>query len=766
MSLINVLKSESIKRKGSSLNWLIIGGSLFIPLVMTIARLTKHEQTVMQNSTEGIWMKLFHQNWQYMSLLLLPMGIALACSLLNQLEYRNNTWKQLWAMPINSSTIFIAKYISLGYCLLQFFVLFTLGIYLTGLIPVIVYSDVIYPKEEFPLYGYLSKSLEYLIDCLPIVAIQFLLSFHIRNYIIPIAIAFILLIGSLIAVNWEYGYVLPYSYSSLSFLKADNKINPEVNLQKWALAYFILISALNYILLLVKSHLSIPLIKKGHGKKEVIMLLLVILFSITSVLALNYFNDSEKKPVAKTGDSVTAKIAAVENNWGSFKILNNKDWTIEERMKFYQVPGMSIAVINNYSIEWAKAYGYSDKLKRSNADTNTLFIPGSLSKSINALGIMKLVQDKKMDLFTDINQQLISWKFPYDKVANGKMINLAHLLSHTAGTNVHGFMGYTPKDSIPSLIQIIKGVHPANSERIRSLTEPGKEMRYSGGGVLISQLLLTDITGMPYNQYMKEQIFGPLNMNNTSFSQYSLQDSVLNRAVGYGSLGNELEGKYPILPEQSAAGAWTTPIDMCKFVIEIQQSLRGKSNKIINRTTTKMMLTPYMNEEAALGFFIKKSGGYSYFGHDAGNRGFSGMFYGSMEGGYGVAIFINSENSDILREVLNSVMDSYHWPGFDAKKNVNISNPDKLPLQEYQGTYCYKDDKENTTLVEVIRKNNDLFYCIGNKEMKIYFLNDTNFINNEGISEKAFKLDENGKVKGILVKKNSNEFFLSKVKLD
>ncbi|MDI9312342.1 MAG: serine hydrolase [Limnohabitans sp.] len=763
MIFFKVLKSESIKRKGSSLNWLIVGGSFFIPFIILISRLLKHQQTVMQNSTEGVWMKLFNLNWQYMAILLLPMGIALATSLLNQIEYRNNTWKQLMVMPVNSSSIFLSKYITLIYILVQYFVLFTIGIYLTGLIPALIYSDVIYPKEAFPFDDYLKKSTEYFIDSLPVIAIQFLLSFHIRNYIVSIGVGFTLLIGSLIAMNWESGYLLPYSYAALDFIKTDNKINPDVHLQKWALAYFILVSALNYILFLYRSHITIALIKKGCCKKEIFLVSTVLIISIAIVTGLNYIESVMKKSPSANDDEVTnKKIERFENNLGAFKITNNKDWTIEERMKHYNVPGLSIAVINNYRIEWAKGYGFADKSTHTLVDTNTLFIPGSLSKSLNAMGIMKLVQDNKLNLFTDINKYLVSWKFPYDHITGGKIINTAHLLSHTGGTSVHGFMGYKPTDSLPDIFQILEGSPSSNSEPVKSIAEPGKRFMYSGGGVLITQLLVSDITGDRYDDYMKKTVFAPLNMKHTSFTQYNLNDGIHKRAVGYDTLGHEIAGKFPILPEMAAGGVWTTPSDMCKFIIEVQKSLNSKSNKILKQNYTDMMLTPYMNEESALGFFIKNSNGYQYFGHDAGNRGFSGLFYGSIKDGYGLAIFINSENSDILREVMNAIINEYKWPGFEPKKSIKVTNPNGAVKEKYIGTYYLKDEVKDTTSVKITKKDNDLFYCIGRDMMKMYFTSDTKFINNESNSEKEFKLGTDGKVSGIYIKKNSKLFYLEK----
>jgi hypothetical protein len=139
MNFINSVQSEWTKKRRSAVSWLTLVGGLFIPAIILIARLIQHSQTLMGNSTEGIWMKLFDQCWQFMSVFLLPMGITLAASLITQIEYRNNSWKQVYASPQTLSTIFWSKYIVVFAVLLQFFILFTVGIYLTGLIPSIIY---------------------------------------------------------------------------------------------------------------------------------------------------------------------------------------------------------------------------------------------------------------------------------------------------------------------------------------------------------------------------------------------------------------------------------------------------------------------------------------------------------------------------------------------------------------------------------------------------------------------------------------------------
>ena len=188
------------------------------------------------------------------------------------------------------------------------------------------------------------------------------------------------------------------------------------------------------------------------------------------------------------------RIRLVENSLAGWVQTGNGDtWSLVERMKKYNINGLSIAVIHNYQIEWAKGYGFADVSEQRPVTENTLFQAASISKSLNSVGILKLVQEKKLDLNTDINNYLVSWKFPYDTVCKGKIITLTNLLSHTGGLSVSGFPGYEKGNRIPTIPQILDGSEPANTSAVRSIKEPGREVIYSGGGTTISQLILSDV---------------------------------------------------------------------------------------------------------------------------------------------------------------------------------------------------------------------------------------------------------------------------------
>ena len=391
-------------------------------------------------------------------------------------------------------------------------------------------------------------------------------------------------------------------------------------------------------------------------KKNAIVLLVLVLVLLYPV---KYLLAQETSYPAEVED----KIKQVENSLMS--LVQTKDsvkWSLKERMSYYNLHGISIAVIHNYKIEWAKGYGWADTSEHRPVTPLTLFQAASISKSLNAVGVLKLVQDKKLDLNTDINQYLTSWEFPYDSVSKNKKITMRNLLSHTAGLTVTGFPGYSVGDTIPSITQILDGKKPSNTPAVRSQSKPGIKFRYSGGGVTISQLILMDLTHQPYDEFMWETVLKPLEMTNSFFTQPPPADKKQFLATGYYDKGKEVMGKYHIYPECAAAGLWTNPTDLCKFIIEIQLSYLGKSNKILSPEMTKTFLTRY-KEKSALGVFIIKKGNTVYFRNDGGNRGFLSTYRGSFDGN-GVVIMVNSENYHILEEIVNSVASVYHWKDY------------------------------------------------------------------------------------------------------
>jgi len=387
-------------------------------------------------------------------------------------------------------------------------------------------------------------------------------------------------------------------------------------------------------------------------------------------------------------NSTQDKITQVENGLvGNVQIEGEKPWNLLNRMTYYKIPGLSIAVIQNYKIVWAKGYGFANDSAKIPVTEKTLFQAASISKSLNSMGVLKLVQDKKLDLNTDINVYLKSWHFPYDSLSKGKKITIANLLSHSAGLNVHGFGGYERGTPLPTIVQILNGEKPANSPAIKSMFEPGKRYEYSGGGTTITQLIVMDITHMPYADYMKNEVLKPLGMSGSTYSQppYDVDQNLL--TVAYNPAGKPIKGNYHIYPEQAAAGLWTNPTDLSKYIIETQLAYEGKSAKILNRETTRLRLTVHAGNNVGLGAFIDKMDSTLYFSHSGGNEGFRCQYYGSLEGGNGVVVMVNSDNGGVIQELINSVAKVY---GFKRLFHANLKKIVPVPadvLKSYTGKF-------------------------------------------------------------------------------
>ena len=449
---------------------------------------------------------------------------------------------------------------------------------------------------------------------------------------------------------------------------------------------------------------------------------------------------------------IEEQIKQVENNLAERVIINDKPGNILDRMAYYNVKGLSIAVVQNYKVVWAKGYGWADEKERRPVTTKTLFVPGSISKTFNALGILKLAQDKKLDLDTDINTYLQSWKFPYDSLSKGKKITLMHLLSHSAGISFLGSDGYSRTAKIPTLQQLLEGSLSPGSFGVRSEFEPGLYHQYSNGGIVITQVMITDITRQLYEKFMYDNVLNPLGMTGSFFTQPPPDSKLKLLATGYNADGTELASKFNIIPEQAAGGLWTTPTDVCKYIIETQLAYEGKSSKILTPEMTKLHLTPTVDQVSALGVFIDKRGETKYFTHDARNFGYCGVYYGSMEGGNGVAVFLNSFNTELLPEIVNSVATVYKWKDFYTPVFRNEINLPGSTFRKYTGVYLFENK-----LASIYKKQDGYYYWADGINSKMHFANEQEFYNQEFRVEKIFTSNAAGKVTGYIRKLDGKE---------
>jgi len=495
----------------------------------------------------------------------------------------------------------------------------------------------------------------------------------------------------------------------------------------------------------------------------------VLINSLLFSILFQFIFISVRSQIRETySDEVEEKIRQVENNLISWvKLDSSCNWNIYDRMKELHINGVSIAVINNYKIEWARSYGWADSAGKLPVTNATLFQAASVGKSINGLACLKLVQDNKISPDKDINDYLRSWKFPYDTVSHNQKITLAELLSHTAGLSVHGFDGYKWDQPVPSLTSILNGEKPANNPPVRSEFEPGTKVQYSGGGVEITEMLVRDLTDLSYEEFISNNIFNPLGMVNSTYALKPAGNFENRLATAYRFDGSPIGCKYNLYPEKACgAGLWTTSTDLARFIIEIQLSLLNKSNRVLSAAMTERMLTPYlMGTNSALGFFIKNKKDGVYFQHSGLNEGFSSQYYGSMKDGKGVVVLVNSDMTDFKDEVVNSVATVYGWKDFYPYSLKRIRQiPDRI-TDKYTGKYRFENSAEGP---EIIKESGALYLIPPgfSGRWKICFTSERDFFMlGSRWANQQFFTDENDNIKGFYIIGDNYKVVVNKIDL-
>jgi len=251
LAFIYSFQSEWLKKKRSLASWLVIVGAFFTPLVIIGARMVRYEKLPGIYASNKFWESLWISSWESMAIFLLPVGLILAMSLITQLEYKNNTWKQLHTTPQSLTVIYFSKLTTVFVMTFQFFILFNIGIYLAGVIPYLLFS-IPYPKDPIPLLHFIKEDLFYFVDCLPIIGLQYLISLRFKNFLVSIGAGFILWVFALSSLSWTYGHLVPHTYSMLDYLKVVGKYNRPINIHLLAGIYFVLFTVVGYVLYITR----------------------------------------------------------------------------------------------------------------------------------------------------------------------------------------------------------------------------------------------------------------------------------------------------------------------------------------------------------------------------------------------------------------------------------------------------------------------------------------------------------------------------------
>jgi len=403
-----------------------------------------------------------------------------------------------------------------------------------------------------------------------------------------------------------------------------------------------------------------------------------------AAVTLNGLNTDNKQPVSLTGDLsgteivfsavglstepvhlVARRVTRVETLTGSVSDAA----LIQQLLRQTNVPGVSIAVIRDFKVVRALAYGVADSETRTAVTARTMFQAGSISKTIAAMASLKAVQEKRFRLDQDVNTILKSWKLPVGDFTSAGPVTPRTLMSHVSGAgDGFGFPGYAPGDPLPTLQQILDGLPPSNTRAVRLERAPMTAEEYSGGGVMVQQLALMDAVGKPFAQITREWIFEPLEMTDSTFEQPLPVARQAQAAHAHTPTGTKPQTNEPwrVFPEQAAAGLWTTPTDLARFAIEVQLALRGRPSRVLSPAVAREMITPVGVGGYGVGFALLKQGEGWYFMHNGSTFGFRASLYAHSTKGYGAAIMANGAGGDtLIPQILRLIQQEYKWDAVD-----------------------------------------------------------------------------------------------------
>ncbi len=329
-----------------------------------------------------------------------------------------------------------------------------------------------------------------------------------------------------------------------------------------------------------------------------------------------------------------------------YEKLNEK---IPILMKAKKAPGMAIAIFEKGDLDFIKGFGLASISENRPITSSTGFNIGSISKLFTAFGVMKLVEDGKVDLDAPVETYLTRWKIP-DSEFDKTKVTIRHLLNHTAGLSVHGYPGFIDKKALPTLELSLDGINgPArDNEKVEIVIEPQTKFQYSGGGYTVLQLVIEEVTEMSFEKYMEQLIFKPLKMNDTSFT---INKPILkNSAIPYDENQQELPIEY--FTAKAAAGLHTTLDDFILFAKDMLQT-----NTIVSQETLNDMITPsaLSKNQYGLGFRVLRFGPLEFKGHAGSNTGWQSAFFFDFKTKSGLIMLTNGNEGDsVLKNTLKT----------------------------------------------------------------------------------------------------------------
>ncbi|HEX7123887.1 MAG TPA: serine hydrolase domain-containing protein [Gemmatimonadaceae bacterium] len=407
-------------------------------------------------------------------------------------------------------------------------------------------------------------------------------------------------------------------------------------------------------------------------------------------------------------------------------------YTLEERMGYYGVPGVSIAIINEGRIESVIAAGQRDASMGTPADTTTLFEAGSLSQPIAALTALRLAERGRLDLDADVNRYLEQWTLPPSRFTLAHKVTPRRILSHTAGLTGWELPTFAPGAPVPTLPELLSGSRRAGTLPLRNDTIPGRRWLYSAGGYATLQQLLEDITDTPFPTLARRLTLTPLGMARTRFEYPLPPEHLTNMAAAHDALGRPMPIPRHVHPATAATGLWTTAADLARLAVAIQRSARGDASAPFSMGIASQLLTPdtalgLFGHRWGLGLAIAGRGPTERFTHAGRDDGFRSHLVAFRHTGQGAVVLTNGQRGDaLIQEILRAIATEYRWPALQPVE-VDTVPTDSATAFPLAGRYVNYVSGGDTAFVTLVWKNGRLGGVIANEVRALWAQADGRF---------------------------------------
>ncbi|HEY0104853.1 MAG TPA: serine hydrolase domain-containing protein [Rhizomicrobium sp.] len=444
-------------------------------------------------------------------------------------------------------------------------------------------------------------------------------------------------------------------------------------------------------------------------------------------------------------------------------------WPIAERMAHYDVPGVGVAAMRGGEIDWAQGYGLREKGRPEPVDADTVFMGASTSKPVTGFLVMHMVERGVVELDVEINRYLKRWQLPQNDFTRAAPVTLRNMLNHTAGLTVNGWP-VTPRGRpLPTVFDLLEGRRPPVDNPgpnefvmppVRVNQKPGRTRRYSGGGFLLAQMAIEDLTGKAFDALADELIFQPLGMTRTTFRSNPLAGRLTgNIASGHGPDSVPLPGGWLVSPEMGAGGLFTTAADYARFHIGFRNAWLGKPGAVLRQDLAQEMATRRGDGEFGVGWRVLGEGATLRVNHGGSNGGYQSETNSYLVSGDGGMVFTNAVPGLFLFcEVLNGIADVYDWPGFMPPPKRVVPIPADQ-LYKYEGEYRIVSGVE-LPLMKIWSEDGELKSLIPGMRAgtRTLFLDDTGrFFNQSGPYETQIHYGADGRAAELVAYEGSEE---------